>query len=92
MRVLLDKLASFAVAPDNNSESQLYQTNNSAIRRMRFNSTGQTAIREVRMRGKNRLYFTIYRNDKDTPVIVIIGCHGDKKSYQTEFLRAIGRT
>ena len=92
MRVLLDKLVSFAVAPNNNSKSQLYQTNNSAIRRMRFDSTGQTTIREVRMRGKNRLYFTISRNDNGIPVIVIIGCHGDKESYQTEFLRAIGRT
>lgn len=91
MRVLLDKLVLFAVAPDNNSDSQLYQTNNSAIRRINSDSTGQTTIREVRMRGKNRLYFTISSNDKGTPVIVIIGCHGDKESYQTEFLKAIGR-
>ena len=91
MRVLLDKLASFAVAPDNNSDSQLYQTNNSAIRRINSASTSQTTIREVRMRGKNRLYFTISRNDNGVPTIVIIGCHGDKESYQTEFLRAIGR-
>lgn len=43
------------------------------------------------MRGKNRLYFTISSNDNGIPVIVILGCHGDKESYQTEFLKAIGR-
>lgn len=43
------------------------------------------------MRGKNRLYFMISSNDTGIPVIVIIGCHGDKDSYQTEFLKAIGR-
>ena len=92
MKVLLNKLVSFAVAPNNRSEFQLYQTNNSAIRRINSDSTGQTTIREVRMRGKNRLYFTISSNDNGIPVIVIIGCHGDKESYQTEFLKAIGRT
>ena len=92
MRVLLDKLVLFAVAPDNNSDSQLYQTNNSAMRRINSDSTGQTTIREVRMRGKNRLYFTISSNYNGIPVIVIVGCHGDKESYQTEFLKAIGRT
>ena len=52
MRVLLDKLVLFAIAPDNNNDSQLYQTNNSAIRRINSDSTSQTTIREVRMRGK----------------------------------------
>lgn len=92
MKVLLDKLVSFAVAPNNRSEPQLYQTNNSAIRLMRSGSTGQTTIREVRMRGKNRLYFTISRNNNGIPTIIIIGCHGSKESYQIEFFRATGCT
>lgn len=92
MKVLLNKLVSFAVAPNNRSEFQLYQTNNSAIRRINSGSTGQTTIREVRMRGKNHLYFTISRNNNGIPTIIIIGCHGSKESYQTEFLKAIGRT
>lgn len=88
-KILSQKLLNLIVNEDKGGQLQILSPNGTMQKVLR-GWKGEGKACELRMEGKNRLYFTLQTDGVTRPRIVILGGHGGDEGDQIKFLANIG--